>query len=336
MDTVLSVASRAVLEACERLGIDGDVLLRDAGLRREEVMEPDRRIDARKADALWRAASLRTDDEHLALHAAEALPFGAYKVVDFLAAKSASIGEAFARVVAYFPLVDPRARFEVVHEGKTTSLAMRARDQGVELRREAQEYTFAALVTRMRSCAGGGWTPEAIELSFPAPADTAELARVLGAVLRFEAPEPRIVCSASSWDAPVATAEPALLEILEEHAARLLAELPQSDDLVSRVRHAISSELSTADPALAHIAKRLGTSERTLQRDLKERGVTLNALFDEARAALAKAHLRDPSLSIADVAFLLRFADQSAFTRAFRRWTGGPPGAFRARLGVRA
>jgi AraC-like DNA-binding protein len=328
-DTVLSIASRAVVEACEHLGLDGDELLTHAGLRRDEVFDPDARIAASRADALWQAAYVRSGDRDLALHAAEALPFGAYKVVDFLAAHSPTVGEAYRRIATYFPVVDPRMVLEVRTAGSELALEMRARDPGVELPAPAQEYSLAAMITRARACAGPTWAPDLVEMSAAAPSDTSELRRVFRCELRFDRPVTRLVCSSTTWDAPVTGADPALLAVLEDHARRLLRELPPSDDFVSHVRRAISNKLSGDEPTTARIAKALGTSERTLQRRLSEAGHTFANLVDEARAATAKAHLRDPAISLAEIAFLLGFADQSAFTRAFRRWTGGTPGAFR-------
>lgn len=120
-----------------------------------------------------------------------------------------------------------------------------------------------------------------------------------------------------------------ILAVLEDHARRLVDELPPDDDLVGRVRAAIAEELTGGEPTTARIARRVAMSERTLQRRLHEHGRTVVELVDETRAAVAKAYLRDRAMSLAEIAFLLRFSDQSAFTRAFRRWTGQPPGAWR-------
>src|SRR5262245_10705933 len=78
--TVLTVSSRALLDACDALGIDTEALLAAAALTRAEVSDPDARIPVDKMAALWREAHARAGDPDLALHAAEALPFGAYAV----------------------------------------------------------------------------------------------------------------------------------------------------------------------------------------------------------------------------------------------------------------
>lgn len=299
-------------------------------MSRADVADPDRRLPAARADALWEAAYARADDPFLALRAAEALPFGAYKVVDYLSAHSATVGDACRRLAEFFRIVDVRAVLEIEHH--PPALVMRTAS-GEELPPAAQEYSFAAVVQRLSRCTEPGWAPEAIELTFAAPPNTEVHARVLIAPLRFSAPRARIVFSQDSWDAPITGSEPALVSVLEDHAARLLAELPPSDELPGQVRAAIAAGLAEGEATAPRVAKRLATSERTLQRRLKERGLTFAGLLDEARFALARAHLRDPQVALAEIAWLLGFSDQSAFTRAFRRWAGETPGAWRAALG---
>jgi AraC-like DNA-binding protein len=326
-DTVLSVASRAVVDACRELGLDVDGLLREAGLRAEEIDDPDRRLPAARADALWAAAYARAGDPFLALRAAEALPFGAYKVVDFLCAHSATVGEAFHRVARYFELVDVRAVLEPTDA--PPAVLMRTRD-GLPVPPPAQEYTFAALVQRMATCAGRSFAPEGVDFTFSPPADPSEHARVLRCAPTFASVIPRLRFSPATWRMPIQRADPALATVLEDHAERLVAELPAGDDVVSRARSAIASALSQGAPSAAEVARALAMSERTLHRRLKEASQPFGRLLDEARFAAAKAHLADPGLSLAEVAWLVGFSDQSTFTRAFRRWTGQPPGAWRA------
>lgn len=329
MDMVLTVATRAVLDACARLGLDVGELLRAAGLTSADVEDADARLPAPRVDALWAAAYARANDPLLALHAAEALPFGAYKVLDFVAASSATAGDALRRVGAYFALVDPRAVLEA-SDGDPVHLVMRARDVGAEVPAGAQLFTFAALVTRMRICAGDAWSPGRVELTTPAPSDASEHRRVFQSEVCFDCPAPRLSVPRAAWEAPVSGANPALLSVLEDHARRLLKELPRSDDLVGRVRAALAEELPGGEPSVARVARRLALSERTLQRRLREEGHTLARLLDEVRTAMAKTHLADPAVSPSEVAWLLGFADQSTFTRAFHRWTGTTPGLWRA------
>src|SRR6185436_63260 len=104
--TVLSVSSRAMIGACDRLGIDTGELLRSVGIARATLDDPDARLEASKVGALWARAYELSRDPVLSLHAAEACPIGAYKVIDFKAANAATVGAAFRYASRYFPLIN--------------------------------------------------------------------------------------------------------------------------------------------------------------------------------------------------------------------------------------
>jgi AraC-like DNA-binding protein len=332
---VLAVASRALVAACEGLGLPVDALLAEAGLDRRTLADADARIPASSAEALWRAVAGRSADPDLALHAAEALPFGAYRVIDHLAAHAPTLGAAFERVAAYFPLIDPRGRIAIEARGEVHEVALVLRAPGPGIPRQAAEYTLAALFLRAQAGTSLTFTPAAVRFATPAPACTRELQRVFGCPLEFGAERHALWIADADWTRTSVGADPSLFAVLEQHAALLLAALPPASPLVAQLRDAVAAELRGGEPTLATIGKRLGMSSRTLQRRLEGEQVGFVAVVDEVKAELAKARLADPSLAICEIAFVLGFADQSAFTRAFKRWTGTTPGAFRVRAGRR-
>jgi AraC-like DNA-binding protein len=123
-----------------------------------------------------------------------------------------------------------------------------------------------------------------------------------------------------------------VLAVLTQHANLLLQKLPRGPDLVERTRRAIGERLRGDDSSLESVARGLGTSARSLQRHLRELGYSYSTLDDEVRAATARLYLQHADIAIAEVAYLLGFADQSTFNRAFKRWTGQTPARFRALL----
>lgn len=328
--TVLPVATRALVDACARLGLDTTALLARAGLDPGRLDAPDARLPASLADAVWREASLLSGDPALALRAAEQTPFGAFRVLDFLGATGATVGEGLARVAAYFPLVDPRGSITVEPAEDAVALSFRGAD-GVPPQ-PAQEYTLAILVSRVRHCAASP-VGLGVRFAFPRPVSAAEHARALGLEPVFGAAVPALVIARATWEAAPRAADAGLFATLEEHARELLGRTAPEDPLAPAVRAAIAAELPGKEPSLARVARRLGTSARTLQRRLGAAGTSFAAVVDAVRRERAEAFLRAPDVSIAEVSFLVGFAEQSAFTRAFRRWTGTVPTAWRLRAG---
>lgn len=326
--TVLPVASRALVESCRLLALDGDALLAAAGIAPRALEDPDARLESRQADALWRVAYEASRDPLLALRAAVATPFGSYRVIDYLGVTGATLGEGLRRVAAYFPIVDPRGRLRVLEEPRGVALVFTAAAGGA-LPPPAEEYTLGVIWSRVRYAAVSEPRLAEVRFSFPRPADPHEHARIFGVEPRFGAPEAALVFTRASWDAPARMKDPALFELLERHARALAEDAPGSDDLASRVRAAIAADLPGREPTIASVARRLATSARTLQRRLAAEGSSFARLVDAVRRQRAEAFLRAGDVSVAEVSWLVGFSEQSAFTRAFRRWTGRSPSELR-------
>ncbi len=123
--------------------------------------------------------------------------------------------------------------------------------------------------------------------------------------------------------------DPGLCVILDRYAEELLAKLPQTNSIVDRVRQELSVGLRGGQVRLEAIAHTLEVEPRTLQRKLREAGISYQELLDEMRRELSIHYLKEEHISVYEVAFLLGFAETSAFHRAFKRWTGKTPSEFR-------
>ena len=117
--------------------------------------------------------------------------------------------------------------------------------------------------------------------------------------------------------------------------ARLAGEAAAArpDDLVGEVRQQIRAALAGGDAGLAAVARRLGTSEPSLYRALRRRGVEFSDLLRALRRELALVYLQEPELALTEIALLLGYSELSAFSRAFRAWTGCSPAAYRRGVG---
>ena len=330
--TVLSVSSRAMLTACERLGLDIAALLRSVGIARETIDDPDARLDAAKVGALWAKAYELSGDPVLSLHAAEACPIGAYKVIDFMGANAATVGEAFRYSSRYFPLINTAIRLPIDESGDPVTFDVVDETGPRGVTRPYAEYCFAAFLLHVRGVTGVPFPVEQLTFVHAAPADIREHTRVFGCPVRFEAAHNRMCIAREAWETPTKDANPGVLHVLQEHADLLLAKLPKGPDLVERTRKAIGERLRGGDSSLEGVARELGMSERSLQRHLQDLGYSYNALADEVRAATARLYLEQPDIAVAEVAYLLGFADPSTFNRAYKRWTGNTPARSRAQL----
>lgn len=331
--TVLSVSSRALLDACARLGLDTAEILRAANLEAATVRDPDARIPVDRVEALWRKASELSNDADLALHAIEVLPFGAYRVIDLLGLSAPTVGAALAKVSDYFPLINDAIRLPYVVDDRHATLRVEAPSRPPAMAPAYAEYTLAAVYLRTRAATNVPYRPVRVEFAHPRTRGTSEHERVFGCPVSFGAGACRLVVAREAWDTPCAGRDPALFDLLDVHARTLLGRLSTPGDIVASVRDAIEAELSGGDPRLGSVARRLAMSPRTLQRRLRERGALFGDLLDAMRFQAAKSCLARRDVASREVAYLLGFAGHSSFNRAFKRWSGQTPAGFRRTAG---
>lgn len=321
-----------MLEACARLGLDTERIREAAKLDRATLENPDARIPIEQADALWQKAYELSGDPNLALHAIEVLPFGAYRVIDFLASSAPTIGAALAKVSDYFPIIRNGAiRLPYVVGDRVVTFALEAPSCPSAVTRPYAEYTLAAVFLRTRIATHQRYPLLRVEFTHPRPADISEHERIFDCPVVFGAETCQLVIARDVWDTPRVGSDPALFSVLDSHARMLMDQLPKPAELVSQVREALEAELRGGNPQLESIARRLAMSPRTLQRRLRDEGLLFNDVLDAMRFRAARAYLSQRDVAGAEVAYLLGFAEQSSFNRAFRRWSGQTPTEYRRR-----
>jgi AraC-like DNA-binding protein len=326
--TVAVTSTRAVLDAAARRGADVGVILGAHGLEHALLHDKDARLPAATVGELWRHASAAAGEPELPVHAAVELAWGSYRVIDMLAASARTVGEALTLVSQYFRIIHDTVLVPIrdLPEGGRLLCVEDARGEAIP--RPYVDYTLASCLYRMRYA---GAAPIAAELHLrrAAPGDLTGHHRAFGTNLHFAAAHDCAALTAAQWAAPMSTPDPLMQSVLKDHAEQLLRAMPNLQGPLTDVQQVLLDGMPRGRVDLEHVAKQLGVSSRTLQRRLADTGTRWSELLEEARRQLSARLLVDQSLSVDDVAVLLGYAEASAFHRAFRRWTGQTPGAFR-------
>lgn len=191
---------------------------------------------------------------------------------------------------------------------------------------------IAALVTFVRRQIEGAPPPSLVAFVNPpvGAAEQAAFEQFFGCPVRFGDTHTRVRFPAAYLTMPMRQADPGLRAVLDRQAQALLLALPQPDELDRALQQVMLRLLPDGNASLRRAARELHLSVRTLQRRLDARNQTWQQLLDQTRKQLAHQYLGDRSLSLGDIALLLGFSEQSAFNRAFRRWTGDTPRRVRA------
>jgi AraC-like DNA-binding protein len=282
-------------------------------------------------DALeWLNRAVRiTRDPDLGLRALSHIAPGSYAVLEYLARTATNYGEALELQLRYIRLVNEAANFTLHVRGTRAHVELRSR---VPLPRAAADFQSGALLIAARSWLGSLASFEAA-FAHEQPEDCSLYEKLLPDVrLSFGAPNDSICFDARLLETPFDSADPELNATLRQHAERLLQALPEPPKLAERVRKTLLHLLPAGDTNAEYVAARLGVSRRTFARHLEREGVTYKDLLEQARRELATQYLSEPGLEIEQIALRLGYSETAAFSRAFRRWSGQSPAAFRRAL----
>lgn len=145
----------------------------------------------------------------------------------------------------------------------------------------------------------------------------------------FESGRDALLVSEESLSVPNKLGDETIARFFDQHLEQELERLVDADSLEKRARLAVAKMLSEGVPTLSLVASSLGMSARTLQRRLSDHEQSFQNLVDQARRELAQQLLSETDYSLAEIAFLTGFAEQSGFTRAFKRWSGKTPRSYR-------
>jgi AraC-like DNA-binding protein len=321
-----------LLEAAAAHGVTAQALARAVGLPDAALDPLPDSLAAEDYIALLAAGAELCADPHFGLHVGERVKLGTYSVYGLVLLACADFGQALEQTQRYEQLAHDLGRSALEVEGAQARYTWTSRYP--QASRHLAESVFAGIRVFGSWLAGRPLAPARLAFAHArAPdADPREYARVLGSDPEFGAACHLAVFDAALLAMPVPNADITLYPVLQQHAERLLRERALLEHgVAARVQAAIIRNLAHDRVRLAQVADELGMSARSLQRKLADAGTSYQAQLDGARHRLAMDYLRQDGLALADIAFLLGFQEQSAFTHAFREWSGMNPGAWRER-----
>jgi AraC-like DNA-binding protein len=315
-----------LVELVARWHIPADELLSGAGLTAKDLEDPLGRFPSSKMrDLLVRARRL-TGEPGLGYYQGLQMRASAFGTLGLAVQSAPSVREALDVAVQFAPVFSTVLSLELHVGADVASLRLH---ENVDLG-EARDIVLISMMLGLETVFGaltGRQDGGAADLAIPLPAYQARFAH-LAPKWRFGQSENRLVFDAALLDAPIVSADATGLQIARTLCERALDELGFDAGLVERVRRAIPTEEGRVR-SLDDVASHLHVSARTLKRRLAAQGVSFSTLVERERREKAMVLLRSFRLSIADVADRLDYTTASAFVRAFHRWTGTTPAAYR-------
>ena len=316
----------AVHDVLEALGVDPAEVVTAAGLDPAIFADPSREIYA-ALGRLVGASVAATQCEAFGLMVGARQGPTATGLVGLMTLNAPTVGEALRLLAEGLRTSDTGGAVLLGKAGGEATLGYAVIAPGVEDVEPIVDACIAIGHNILRALCGPAFRPLRIRLTRKAPSDRTPFVRQFGAPVEFGAPSACVVFDAALLDAPVQGRNPDYAAILAPLYAKALA--GASAYFVSSVRATVRAQLGAASLTRQSVARALGVSQRTLVHRLEAHGLTYSGLADEAKFEAAQSLLRK-GVRIADTAARLGFADQSAFTRAFKAWSGATPARWRA------
>lgn len=305
-------------------------LLRSVGVDPDAPVDPKRMIPDHVYYGLCeRVARLHADDPALPLRVGASMRCDDYGAFGLAWKSAVDLRRSYQRAERYGRVLTSVSTYELRTQKSRHYLTLLREGERRRGLRLSNEQTIVAITQISREVSSLPFSPLAVYFKHPSPGDLSAHERFFGCPVLYDADRDAMEISEEQLQTPNKLGDPGLSQFFDAHLEQQLAELSDANGLEQRVRIQISQALSDGAPSVASIAERLGMSGRTLQRRLSEQNCAFQDLVDRARKDLAQKLLSQSDYAVAEVAFLTGFSEQSAFTRAFKRWSGDTPAQYR-------
>lgn len=309
---------------CQLAGIDFEVLKQGQGPT----------LTAKQISDLWRNAVHLSGDELLGLHLGEALQVAALGIVGELVRSSRTVGEALTHAAAYTHLLTNLFTMEV----RTTASVFEVQlvptpeheHEDAFVVRQLRDVLLALVLHEVNGLVLAKIQPQQVRLQVSA-AELPEYQRVLRCQTITAADDIALVFEAHYWQESILTANYELQRLLLEKAASLQTTFAERQPIGDRINRYLLANANMGIPSLEDIAANFNTSARNMQRKLREENLTYQQLADDVRKTLALHYLQTSAHPLKEVSYMLGYNELSAFSRAFKRWTGHTPGGYQKR-----
>ncbi len=311
-------------QAMSKAGLDCAAIFASVGMPDEPPDRSQRRINSPQ-QRFWDAAEMVSGDPDIGLRIGGMLPAWRGQVLEYLFLSSPTFGEGLERALRYSRLMTDAMQFQLRVEGERAILSGLSHPV-----RHYLECATCIVLRFLRHVSEADFQPQHIQFEHAEGASGTLYESVYRCPVVLGAEEGALVFPAALLDRASPAAEPELLAVHEKLALQKMADLARQDFLLTLERE-LGSLLEQGDASLDALAARVGRKPRALRAELEEAGTSFKQLLAGYRERLSRRLLARTQEPIDQILYLTGFSEPAAFTRAFKRWTGETPSAYRKR-----
>lgn len=326
---VLAAAANGVEDMISRYRGDVDRVFARAALNLQDIDNPYKELNLKQYCRLFEEAARQTANDNFGLRFGNEFTPKRLGPIGYIAVNSPTLGAAIQNLVKYFLAHQDHSILMLKQDGDVLYLNYQIVDQRIPLRRQDAELSLGMFSNIFKHCRGAHWAPLEVHFEHPAPDGAGEHERCFGAPILFGQPTNSIVFERRDLGAIMPDADPYLLSIMESMLAERRALRTNPDYFLASIREHIRARLGRGGLTMANLAGELDVSVEALRRSLKAHDVAFQDLVRGARRDLALHYVKHSDMRLTEVALALGYSEQSAFSRAFRHWTGMSPQRYR-------
>jgi AraC-like DNA-binding protein len=319
---------KEIVPVLHGLGFDPDPLIRAAGLDPALFDDGANVIPFAALGRLLTLGVAHTHCPHLGLLTGQRATILSLGLVGRLMLHSETVGDALRVLVSNLSIQNRGAVPGLAVTGDAALFSYSIYQREVKSTDQIADGAIAVEANALRALCGSEWNPTEVLLPRAAPADREPYRRYFRAPVRFDQEVAALVFPARDLDRRIAGADPVLRDMLEERIQHL--KTPPESELADHIRRLLRTRLTRNRCSAEDIADLLKMHRRTLTRHLKDSGMGYRGIANEVRFEIARQLLEDTEVPLGQIAAALGYSEASAFTRAFRRWSGQTPTAWRA------
>jgi AraC-like DNA-binding protein len=322
----MAVGARLAVRKLRRACLDVEGILKRAGLTLRAVNKEDGWVSDVGMGTLFEIAAEELDDPYLGLHLAEEENIRDYGAIAYIGISSETLGDAIQNLARYVRTVTEGWEITLTVEDENAVVEYTPTLAKLQDYRHMVEGNACSIMIFYQTFLGESLLPKEIHFSHSFDGDKKEHEIVFGCPVKFGENRNRIILDRKELRRPIKTADEKLLRTLKNLCDQVYRKhASKTSGLASRIQKTIMELLPRGQAHAKEIAGELGMSERTMHRRLVEEGYSFSELMENLKQDLAEKYMKQIDLKISDVAFLLGYSDHSAFSTAFKRWTGKTP-----------
>ncbi|MCP5162344.1 MAG: AraC family transcriptional regulator [Hahellaceae bacterium] len=322
--SVSASSAQSLLVYLTQHGFDGAKVARKAGIKVNTLDNPDSRIPVQVFNRFWEEALSVTHDPALGLHVGEMTGTTEMGIVGHIFFNCETLKQALDQYAAFFSLVNTSMRVDFYTDDDFAYVSYVC-EAPESYSRAAMDRLMAISLMRGRMYVHPQLKMHHVGFAHPEPEYASEYQRIFHCPVRFSQPHCTIVFRKHFLNYKLPKRNPYLHQVLTRHVEAILNRIRPRKAITSKVKQLIAGQLAKNNVDAEHIAAELHMSRHTLYRKLKLEDQSFQALIEEVRQEKAIQYLEEGKHSLSEIAFLLGFSELSAFSRAFKRWTGVPP-----------